>query len=536
MKAAGTFVRAALPWLGLVALALLVLLTYRHYGITWDESFHFEYGRKVLAFFQSGFRDRSCNAFADARFYGPLVDFICVGITQLTPGSTFEIKHLVLAVFGVLTIVGVFRLGGLLGDPLIPWFAALALLAMPPFYGHMFNNPKDVPFACFFTWAIYAMLAFFRRERFAWRDAVGVGVAIGLALAVRAGGLLLFYYLAMAAGFYVACETGIRTWPDLRRAVSVRTIGLALAMAGAAWAVMVSVWPWALENPVLNPVRAFLMSRNFDAVYPVLYRGEVLMSDTLPWHYLPNYLLIGLPPAILALAAVGFGACIARQAGGVPAPGRFMLYVLELWILFPVLYFVAKQPNVYDGMRHFLFLLPCVAVFAGIGAAFLVNRLAPVARRGLAAAAAVLLLLSAVPEMVYLHPYEATYFNVFAGGLEKAGRRYETDYWVSSYKEAVAWVNARARESRRPLTVLVAANAYSAACAAYYAGPGVDLWYVFGPDARPGLPDSVDYYIATTRYSLSENYPAAPVVHVVGRHGVPFTVIKGRRDGPGAHP
>ena len=34
-----------------------------------------------------------------------------------------------------------------------------------------------------------------------------------------------------------------------------------------------------------------------------------------------------------------------------------------------------------------------------------------------------------------------TYFNVFAGGLKAAATQYETDYWVTSYKEAAEWIN-----------------------------------------------------------------------------------------------
>jgi hypothetical protein len=271
------------------------------------------------------------------------------------------------------------------------------------------------------------------------------------------------------------------------------------------------------------------MNRSFDTFYPLLYRGEVLMSNALPWHYVPNYLLITTPPVALALVGIGFAACIRRQSGGERTPLTYAAFLLDVWLLFPVLYAVAKRPNVYDGLRHFLFLMPCLALFAGIGAAAGVRWLAARMRPAVAAAAVGSLLMLAAPEMAYLHPYESTYFNVLAGGLARAGHRYETDYWVSSYREAMEWVNARADEAGRQATVLVAANDYSFPCADAYRGPRVTLCAVFGEDSSRALPPDVDYYIATTRFGLAEQYPDAPVVHTVARHGVPFTVIKGRR-------
>jgi hypothetical protein len=35
-----------------------------------------------------------------------------------------------------------------------------------------------------------------------------------------------------------------------------------------------------------------------------------------------------------------------------------------------------------------------------------------------------------------LHPYEYTYYNSFIGGTKGAFRKFETDYWLTCYKEA----------------------------------------------------------------------------------------------------
>jgi hypothetical protein len=45
-----------------------------------------------------------------------------------------------------------------------------------------------------------------------------------------------------------------------------------------------------------------------------------------------------------------------------------------------------------------------------------------------------------------LHPYEYVYFSELTGGVPGAFRRYELDYWATSYREALAYVNREASE------------------------------------------------------------------------------------------
>jgi hypothetical protein len=40
------------------------------------------------------------------------------------------------------------------------------------------------------------------------------------------------------------------------------------------------------------------------------------------------------------------------------------------------------------------------------------------------------------------HPYQYVYFNPLVGGLSRASRSYETDYWGLSLREAAEWMSA----------------------------------------------------------------------------------------------
>jgi hypothetical protein len=92
----------------------------------------------------------------------------------------------------------------------------------------------------------------------------------------------------------------------------------------------------------------------------------------------------------------------------------------------------------YNGVRHFLFVLPPFAVLGGFAGISLMDAAARKFRFAPIAAAVVLVIGAALPvaEMVRLHPYEYTDFNRLSGGVMRARDRYMLDYWGLSFKQA----------------------------------------------------------------------------------------------------
>jgi hypothetical protein len=290
---------------------------------------------------------------------------------------------------------------------------------------------------------------------------------------------------------------------------------------------MVSVWPWAHENVILNPLRASVAMMKFPDVFPVLFEGRVVQSNQVPWYYLGKYVLITTPTFHLVLSVLGLIASVTYQIKNFRSHESQVCFLTQLWFLVPMIYFALVRPNIYDGLRHFLFILPAWALFAGLGAAHVLQGASAwKRRRGVVILLFVMFLLPA-KDLARLHPYQATYFNALVGGLGKAWRHHETDYWVSSYKEAMEWVNQRAEKAGiRETAVLVAANRYFGSCAEYYVRPGISCYFLFDKDPERAGTLKYDYYISTTRYGWHKKFPNASVVHVVGRQGAIFTVIK----------
>jgi len=524
--------RSAVPALLLAAGVVLVLLTFRDYGMTWDETVEAQYGSQVLDYFLSGFRDTRANELVNMRHYAPLFDVAAAAVARLRPAAHVELRHLLIAVLGLATAVGLYRLARRFLSPAIALLGVLFLATTPRFYGDAFNNPKDIPFACAFTWFVVATAPIVARRALGWRAFLICGLCLGWVGASRAGGLplaLLVAAAAAAASWTVRRPAGkaeaLPPLPSLAARVA--------ALVAVAWIGMVLPWPWAHAGPFAHPIASMREAARFSQTYEVLFAGNTLMSDQLPRTYVLQFLAIATPLPALALALLGI-ACAVRALWREPDGPRADVYRLLLaWLTVPLALFVVLRPNVYDGIRHFLFVLPALALFAALGAEGLLSFRARPALRFAAGATIFAALLVPAITMVRLHPYQSAYFNALVGGLRGAAGRYETDYWAASYKEAAEWINAnRVPDPNRPTKVLVGANPYSLPCASHYFDKGVEGVGFQARGASGQIPPDVDFYLGVARYRLDQNFPESPVVHRVGRLGAAFSVIRARASLP----
>jgi hypothetical protein len=222
-----------------------------------------------------------------------------------------------------------------------------------------------------------------------------------------------------------------------------------------AFVVMAIVWPWSVADP-LNLFRAAgYFSHFFEKPWHELFDGALVLVTEMPRRYLPTLLALKLPEIFVALAAGGvLGALIAALRSGLTPARRAVLFVITLTVLLPIAVTVLTRPALYNGIRHFVFVLPPLAVFGGLAGGWLCERLQRI-RFAPAIAAAVIVVGIALPvvDMVRLHPYEYTYFNRLAGGVRAARERYMLDYWGLSFKQAsqaLAQELARRHETRPP--------------------------------------------------------------------------------------
>lgn len=454
--------RGAIFAAALLAASYLWLALYLlpDFGLTWDASIgEHRAGEKLLAYLEDGCDDPAWldipaaepkpplrqphPAFPDGGFAlhqvstvnSLLAALTCrVFWTELGWLPAIEAHHLANV---LLTAAFVFALAYVVSRR-AGWRAgaasAIALLAMPRFFTHSFNNPKDLPVALLYaagaalTWQ--AMRAAEGRRRTLWW--LAAGAACGVALASKANALFLPIQLGLLWLGALALQ---RRDGPARPRLALREPILALFSFAVAWfAVSPDLWQGPFEAARLR----------FEAIAAA---GSNIRDD-ISTHGL-NHVVWTTPPVILACALAG----LARP--GLPVDARLFL---GLGIAVPIGRTLLPGTANFDGVRHFLEFAPFMACSAGLGIDWIATHAARRLTRAsgsnhrLAHGIALALCIPAVAVTALTHPYGTSYYNAFVGGLAGAQRRGipdATDYWGHSYRRGLDWLRTHAPDSSR---------------------------------------------------------------------------------------
>jgi Dolichyl-phosphate-mannose-protein mannosyltransferase len=512
----------------LILLLALVVTTFHDYGVTWDEDVHNWYGVFVLDYYLSAFADTRAMHWLDLINYGAAFDTIAALINRISPFGTYETRHLLNGLTGLLGLVGVWKLGRFLAGPRAGLFAAALLVTIPNYYGQMYNNPKDIPFGVGCIWALYYLCRIVPSlPRPSLSLVVKLGIATGLALGVRVGGLLLVFY-AVLVGIGFCLARGLET----RQAYQVLVDGwtgswrVLLPLIAVAYPVMLLFWPWAQQDPIEHPLSALATFSHEEFPFKTLFAGRYLPASDLPWEYLPTHIVLALPELTMLLAFAALPAaclCALRRPGWLDRDRALQLMLIATSILFPVAYAIAIKAVLFDGMRHFIFVLPPIALAAGLVADGLYERMRHARWRHLLVAAVGLYGVGHIGIMVLLHPDEYVYYNGFIGGVKGAEQLFKTDYWANSYAEAVKGLTNYleteygAEFEDHDFTIAVC-------------GPPVSAKYFF-PENFIFTNDRAhaDFFIAFTKDDCDKSLPGKEVFRVE-RMGALLSLVLDRRD------
>jgi Dolichyl-phosphate-mannose-protein mannosyltransferase len=439
----------AVRWLdaraiGVLALtAAIALFTFRDYGLGWDDYTHSQYGRLLVSLYGSGFADKRALSFVNLYMYGGGFDILATLAAKVLPFGLFETRRLVGAAIGLIGLFVTWRLGRRLGGPFAGLIAVALLAACPLYYGHMFINAKDGPFAAVMMIALLGLVrAFEEYPRPTPPTLVLCGIGMGLAIGAR----VLGGFAVMEAILPFPLIFAVRSRTDGVRAAAAECGSFLTPFIPAvilAYLVMGLVWPWSVVSP-LNPFHAVeYFSNFFEKPWRELFDGQLIPVIDMPRSYVPTLFAVQVPELMLALGLCGtIGALVAAMRGaddGIAATGRrAALLSVALAIVLPILITVAARPAMYNGIRHFVFVLPPFAVLGGLAAAWIAERLRIYGATALVAGALALIagIASPVTDMVRLHPYEYTDYNHIVGGARGAQPDFMLDYWGLSLTQA----------------------------------------------------------------------------------------------------
>ncbi len=322
---------------------------------------------------------------------------------------------------------------------------------------------------------------------FSWNILLA-GIALGLSTSIRILGPLVGLLVAI----YVWQKAGKKSWP------------LISVYAGIALAVMLATWPYLWPNPVARLIESWHVMSQYPWPGSVLFNGQYYRSFNLPLSYLPVLLAIQITEPIWPLFFLSLVVLWKK---------KYLLIATLLWFILPLTAFIVVRLPLYDNFRQVIFILPPVFFVCGLGVDWLFQRLRQPIVRGLIVAA---LIFPGIVAGVQLHPYEYIYYNSFIGGVPGAQGRFELEYWATSYRAAMDYVNTIAPANGK---IFVAGPSY---IAAIYARRDLKIYMDIDMNTQV-----FDYAIITTRYGLDRtDFPNAPVIDTIERDGVPLTVIK----------
>ena len=516
----------------LIALNLIIgLFIFRDYGLSWDEPLFYNYGDALGYAYSpkewfSGHFDLTQSYGSsgdDHKTRGPAYLLLArepVALLQSFGLDSAAAWHLINFIFFQGAVYCLYRLSR-------RWLTSAAALSasalfawQPLLWGHAFINPKDPPFLTFFLAAVtigFEMVdnlleppsqISVSKGRF---FIVAAAFFLGIATSIRVLGPL--------AGLLVGCYLFVRTMslPSATRPRAAWNAFFAYGLLSVL--IMLVTWPFLWGNPIARFGDVFRLMSDNPTNLSVLFGGQVYRAGELPRRYLPFMLFTTLTEPIWPLAGLGVLYVVWKLRSTIKLainPYWLTLALTVSWFVILLLYALLRRPAMYDGLRHFMFILPPIFILSGFGIESLFQW---IGIRWLRAIALLVMLLPGFYAAIMLHPFEYTYYNSFVGGTAGAFRKYETDYWLTCYKEAVEQLNQNLNE---PTNLFVHREAY---IAAYYAKPSLHV-----QDVRGALQtiQSGDALLVNTRTNEDRRtFKDTPSLLEVGRGRATFCIVKG---------
>ena len=319
------------------------------------------------------------------------------------------------------------------------------------------------------------------------------GITLGLTISIRVVGM---YAGVLVSGYLIYRST--------QKAVVPLIVYWIVAAC-----VTYATWPYLWGAPIPRLLESIQEAGSFSSL-ETLFQGVIQASENMPIHYLPYLLMVQLTEPALLLILLGIIILIGKWRR--KEVERAYLLLIGAWFAVPMLAEIVLRVPIYDNFRQFLFIVPPFILISGWGAAYLYERLKP---NWVAVTILVIMLLPGIVGIVRLHPYEYVYYNAIVGGVNGAYGKYELDYWCTSLKEAMGFLN----ENAKPNSTVYISGPIDAATP--YARD--DLKFVHN---RSLVPDP-DYVVACRNVVLSEEfYPDYEVIHEVGIGRGVFAIVK----------
>lgn len=431
-------------------------------GIPSDEPIDMEYGKAAYQFYNSGGEDTlfvNLSAYGgdvirpDQKYYGALFEGFTYTVSELLGTSIFPTRHFLTAIVGCF----IFLFVGLTVKEAKGWTAALIalllILATPSFLGQTLYNTKDTPFALGFVLSIYFALRIGRSlPKVSALNLLGLFLGILFAVGIRIGGILAIGFVGFTLLLYLIVKRKELLQPQYYKAIGITTLLVLFTCLFGTFVGLLS-YPNFWLHPTTHVQSALRIMKDFPTVVPVLFEGQMLSSQSLPWYYLPKYLGISLP----LLLWMGVAAWLALSF--FHKKDLKFSAVLLFCFAFPPAYILYNNTPIYNGWRHVMFAIPFLIMISSLGWYYLIKLSS---RKVLSLALVVLTLSVGVGRLAawsfQYHPYQYIYYNPTVGGVAGAFSKYDLDYQNLAVYQCLNWLERKRNISKVTKNTVVGSN------------------------------------------------------------------------------
>lgn len=395
------------------------------YGATWDFHHHFFAGLKLLdhpitneltanlPFSEPDPRNTSSLPFGPIMSLAPATTYVIFfeKLKLLAFDNAYNLSIVISGVAGILFLY-LFLLEATNFPTALAGFALIALL--PRYFGDLHNNMKDVPQAAAFTLAIWLFWRLWYYRRF--KDLILASLAFAIAFNTKVN--------------TIAVPIITLSWMIFLKPARAKIIYFYFLLAPIfAFSLWTFFWRSQAVSQLLYLPQFF---RDNTQNIEVLFAGNWYCSAVnVPWYYPLGYLAITIPLPILLFFLIGLINLIIQ----IRQKKEASLFLL--WFFLPLSRYLLPGMGVIDGIRHFEEVTFPLAAIAAVGL------IALVPRRLVITFIIVITVINVIP-VIKFHPFQISYFNEVIGGIRGAFGKYDLDYWGTSQKQAMLWLNQNA--------------------------------------------------------------------------------------------
>ncbi|MFA9388339.1 MAG: CDC27 family protein [Prolixibacteraceae bacterium] len=430
-------------WISSIILLLLLLHWAPTAPINVDELLHNKQAKYVVDWYYSFGADETCleNRTDNLRYYGQSVDNVAAFVNKaFSFTDEYLTRHYIGAIVGWLLLIvsGLFSYY-LSGSFWVGILAMVLLFLSPRPFGQVFGNLKDIPFALAYTWATWGTIRFIKELPLpSYHTALNLALSIAFANSVRIGGSLFFFILGSFTIVWLVLNRKDYSYPTLlqRKLRTYLFITAVIILLGYFGGLL--LWPYGLQNPLSHPYESLTLMQHYSISIRQIFEGNYFWSTHLPWYYLLKWLAISIPELVWFLVLLS-SVMLFRGILKKERDEKISVFILLFCILFPVLYVIIIDANLYSGWRQLYFFYPVLVVFVSVGTFEFWKSYRNKIVRTVFVSLVLVLGFFPLKHLLKTFPNHYIYFNELSKLQKDAWSEYEYDYYFQGMKEASDW-------------------------------------------------------------------------------------------------